>query len=176
MLSIARRALDRIAMAANVCGTLVVLALVVIVNTDVVARGVFSAPFRGSVEVVQFSMVLIVFLQLPDVVRVDRLTRSDGLLTVMANRRPAAACWLSKMINAISAVLMALIAYAIWPEFVDAFETGDYFGTPGVFTAPWWPVKLAIFFSAVLCCMIWIGKVLAGESEKADIEKNQADV
>jgi len=52
MLSIARRALDHIAMAANVCGTLVVLALVVIVNTDVVARGVFSAPFRGSVEVV----------------------------------------------------------------------------------------------------------------------------
>jgi TRAP-type C4-dicarboxylate transport system permease small subunit len=160
MVSTARRALDRIAMAANVCGTLVVLALVVIVNIDVIARGVFSAPFRGSVEVVQFSMVLIVFLQLPDVVRVDRLTRSDGLLTMMGNRRPVAARWLSKIINAVSAMLMALIAYAIWPEFVEAWETGDFFGTPGIFTAPWWPVKLAIFFSAVLCCLIWLCKVL----------------
>ncbi len=162
-------------MAANVCGTLVVLALVVIVNTDVVARGMFNAPFRGSVEVVQFSMVLIVFLQLPDVVRVGRLTRSDGLLMMMGNRRPAAAAWLSRSIDALSAMVMALIAYAIWPEFVDAFETGDYFGTPGVFTAPWWPVKLAIFFSAALCCLIWIGKVLGGSATAGTGEANRHD-
>ncbi len=175
MLATARKALDRIAMASNVCGTLVVLALVVIVNVDVISRGVFSAPFRGSVEVVQFSMVLIVFLQLPDVVRVDRLTRSDGLLSMMVGRRPMAARWLSKVINAISAVLMALIAYAIWPEFVEAWETGDFFGTPGVFTAPWWPVKLAIFFSASLCCLIWIVKVL-DDGPKAGLALDRSDV
>lgn len=175
MLGTVRRGLDHIATAANVCGTLVVLALVVIVNIDVISRGVFSAPFRGSVEVVQFSMVLIVFLQLPDVVRVNRLTRSDGLLSVMAGRRPAAAAWLSRLINAVSAVLMAMIAYAIWPEFVEAWETGDYFGTPGVFTAPWWPVKLVIFFSATLCCLIWAGKVLVGESKTDDIDASRPD-
>ncbi|MEM7045767.1 MAG: TRAP transporter small permease subunit [Pseudomonadota bacterium] len=176
MLSLTRSVLDRIAMAANVCGTLVVLALVVIVNVDVVARGVFSAPFRGSVEVVQLSMVLIVFLQLPDVVRVNRLTRSDGLLTVMGHRRPEIARGLSKIINAVSAILMALIAYAIWPEFVEAWDTGDFFGTPGVFTAPWWPVKLAIFFSAALCCLIWIAKVL--DDGRSDVQSmhDRADV
>ncbi|MFT6273786.1 MAG: TRAP-type C4-dicarboxylate transport system permease small subunit, partial [Dinoroseobacter sp.] len=79
---------NAVAMAANVAGTLIVLALVTIVNFDVVARGVFHAPFRGTYEVVQFSVVLIVFLQLPDVVRVDRLTRSDGFLNVIHNRRP----------------------------------------------------------------------------------------
>jgi len=175
MLSIARRAFDRIAMASNVCGTLVVLALVVIVNVDVVSRGVFNAPFRGSVEVVQFSMVLIVFLQLPDVVRVNRLTRSDGLLSIMMRKQPEIASWLSRVIDAVSAVLMALIAYAIWPEFVEAWETGDFFGTPGVFTAPWWPVKLAIFFSAVLCCLIWIGKVLGGSAAAGTDDASLAD-
>ena len=162
-------------MAANVCGTLVVLALVVIVNVDVVSRGVFSAPFRGSVEVVQFSMVLIVFLQLPDVVRVDRLTRSDGLLLVMADRRPVIARWLSKIINAISAILMALIAYAIWPEFVEAWETDDFFGTPGIFTAPWWPVKLAIFFSACLCGLIWLAKVLDNDQPVASPTQDRSN-
>jgi len=152
MLFTLRRGLDHIAMAANICGTLVVLALVIIVNIDVVARGIFSAPFRGSVEVVQFSMVLIVFLQLPDVVRVNRLTRSDGLLSILMRKRPEIADGLSRVINAISAALMALIAYAIWPEFVEAWETSDFFGTPGVFT-----------------------KVLAGQSSAADIEKNRAD-
>lgn len=176
MLRSAQKGLNAIAMAANVLGTLVVLALVVIVNTDVVSRGVFNAPFRGSVEVVQFSMALIVFLQLPDVVRVNRLTRSDGLLTVLGDRRPAAAAWLSRIIDGVSAVLMALVAYAMWPEFVDAWETDDYFGTPGVFTAPWWPVKFVIFFSAVLCCLIWIGKVMGSESGTSDLEEKHADV
>jgi len=71
---------ERVSMGANAIGTLCVLALVVIVNYDVVARGVFNNPFMGAVEVVQFSLVFIVFLQLPDVVRVGRLTRSDGFL------------------------------------------------------------------------------------------------
>lgn len=176
MLLNVERGLKRIAMAANVCGTLVVLALVVIVNVDVVARGVFDSPFRGSVEVVQFSMVLIVFLQLPDVVRVNRLTRSDGLLAVMGHRNPNVARWLSKLINGISATLMGLIAYAIWPEFIEAWETDDFFGTPGVFTAPWWPVKLAIFFSAVLCCLIWLAKVVNADRSTDDLNQRGSDV
>ena len=49
------------AMAANAAGTFVVIALIAVVNYDIVARNVFNRPFLGAVEVVQFSMVLIVF-------------------------------------------------------------------------------------------------------------------
>jgi len=66
------------------------------------------------------------------------------------------------VIDLVSALLMALIAIAMWPEFVEAWQTGDFFGTPGIFTAPWWPVKLAIWFSATLCCLIWAGKAILG--------------
>ena len=148
-----------VATASNVAGTLVVLGLVVIVNFDVVARGVFNAPFRGAVEVVQFSMVLIVFLQLPDVCRVNRLTRSDGLLTMLSTSRPRAASILRRTINLLSATMMTLIAIAIFPEFLDMWETQDFFGVPGVFTAPWWPLKLVIFGSAALCAVIFALKV-----------------
>lgn len=79
---------NTIAITANTIGTLMVLCLVVVVDYDVIARGVFNKPFGGAVEVVQFAMVLIVFLQLPDVVRVNRLTRSDGFLAVMQPRFP----------------------------------------------------------------------------------------
>lgn len=152
---------SRVAIGANAIGTLVVLGLVAIVNFDVVARGVFNAPFLGAVEVVQFSMVLIVFMQLPDVVRVNRLTRSDGFLVVLGEEYPGFAGMMRHVIDAISAVFMTLIAIAIWPEFVEMFETRDYFGVPGVFTAPWWPIKLVIFLSAVLSALIFICKVLA---------------
>ncbi len=149
-----------IAISANAAGTLVVLLLVLVVNYDVVARGIFNKPFLGAVEVVQFSMVLIVFLQLPDVVRVGRLTRSDGFLTVLEGRHPKAGKTIRRIINFISGIFMALIAIAIWPEFTEMFETRDYFGIPGVFTAPWWPIKLTIFLSAGLCTLIFLLKVL----------------
>lgn len=145
---------------ANVAGTLVVLALVVIVNYDIVARGLFNQPFRGAYEVVQFSMVLIVFLQLPDVIRVDRLTRSDGLLFLIGDKYPQAASVLRRVINTGSSIIMALIAIAIFPEFLDMWETQDFFGVPGIFTAPWWPIKLTILCSAALCALIFALKVL----------------
>jgi TRAP-type C4-dicarboxylate transport system permease small subunit len=154
------RIANGIAISANAAGTLVVLLLVLVVNFDVVARGVFNRPFLGAVEVVQFSMVLIVFLQLPDVVRVGRLTRSDGFLTLLEGRHPQAGKTVRRIINFVSGSFMALIAIAIWPEFTEMWESKDFFGIPGVFTAPWWPIKLTIFLSAALCVLVFYLKVM----------------
>ena len=158
---------DRIAEIANAIGTLVVLGLVAVVNYDVIGRETARGPFMGAVELVQFSMVLIVFLQLPDVVRVNRMTRSDGFLSIASKRWPTLARLLGRAINLIACVFMTLIAVAIWPEFVEMFETRDFFGVPGVFTAPWWPIKLVIFLSAVLCSVLFAFKVVFGETLNA---------
>jgi len=171
------RLVSRIAIVANALGTLVVLGLVAVVNYDVVARGVFHQPFHGAVELVQFSMVLIVFLQLPDVVRVNRLTRSDGFLSITGDRWPAIATFMNKFINLIAGVFMLLVAIAIWPEFLDMWETKDYFGVPGVFTAPWWPVKLVIFLSASLCFILFFLKLVLPEPKiKFVSTESRADV
>lgn len=160
-----RKISDGVAITANTVGTLVVLGLVMIVNYDVVARSFFNTPFRGTYEVVQFSMVLIVFLQLPDVVRVDRLTRSDGFLVVLGHHFPSIAAFMRGVINAISAILMTLIAIAIFPEFLKMWDSQDFFGVPGIFTAPWWPVKLTIFLSATLAAVIFVIKILGGDEK-----------
>ncbi len=160
--SAVRKLIDGVAISANAVGTLVVLGLVCIVNYDAIARSFFNSPFLGAVEVVQFSMVLIVFLQLPDVIRVGRLTRSDGLLGLVVRRNPKAGTLLSRAIDLFSLTFMVIIAIAIWPEFLEMWETQDFFGIPGVFTAPWWPVKLVIFLSACLCAMHFILHVLKG--------------
>ncbi|RMH46643.1 MAG: TRAP transporter small permease [Alphaproteobacteria bacterium] len=166
VLRVLSAAASRLATAANAAGTLVVLGLVVLVNYDVVARGLFHAPFMGAVELVQFSMVLIVFLQLPDVVRVSRLTRSDGFLLILGPRMPRTARVLEFAIEAVSAGFMTLVAVAIWPEFTEMWASRDYFGIPGVFTAPWWPIKLVVFLSAALCAVLFAFK-LAGAGRHA---------
>ena len=169
-MSLARIA-SGLAMAANAAGTFAAIALIAVVNYDIVARGLFNKPFLGAVEVVQFSMVLIVFLQLPDVIRVGRLTRSDGFLSLMRRRNPPAGRFLSRAIDLVSGVFMVLVAIAIWPEFLEMWETNDFFGVPGVFTAPWWPVKLVIFLSACLCTIHFLLHILmAPLDETAPLE------
>jgi len=191
------------AMAANAIGTAVIFGLVAIMNADVFARGVLNAPLRGVVEIVIFSLVLIVFLQLPDVVRSNRLTRSDGFLVLLRARRPVIADVLARIIDATAAIFMGLIAWTVWPEFTEAFETChffsqpefgapptgefwvdlkaafarcEYFGTPGIFTAPWWPARLAIAFSVTLCAIIFAFKVLIGHRPLAAVDKREAPV
>ncbi len=158
----AARFMAAIAQVANAAGTLVVLGLVVLINSDVVARNAFNAPFAGTYEAVQFLMVMIVFLQLPDVVRINRLTRSDGFLGLIAGRRPAIARFAARIIDGASACFMAVIAYAMWPEFQRSWSEDMYFGTPGIFTAPYWPIHLVITFSAALCALIFLTKSISG--------------
>ncbi len=193
----ARKFAVRLATFSNAVGTAVLFILVAVMNVDVVSRGVFHAPFRGVVEVVIFSLVLIVFLQLPNVVEGGRLTRSDGFLMLMRQRNGRFAGALSRMIDLIAGVFMAMIAWTMWPEFVEAFEschfftqpefgappTGelwadlkaafgrcDYFGTPGILTAPWWPAKLAIFFGVTLSAILFAFKALFGLEPPAKTE------
>ncbi len=164
-LTAVKKLVDGVAISANAVGTLVVLALVLIVNYDAIARSFFNNPFLGAVEVVQFSMVLIVFLQLPDVIRVGRLTRSDGLLGIVASRNLAAGRLMSRVIDLFSLTFMCIVAIAIFPEFIEMWETQDFFGIPGVFTAPWWPIKLVIFLSACLCALHFILHILHQPAE-----------
>jgi TRAP-type mannitol/chloroaromatic compound transport system permease small subunit len=179
-----------VAIIANVSGAFVLLALVAIMNVDVISRNLFNAPFRGVVEMVIFSLALIVFLQLPDVVRTGRFTRSDGFLGLIRERSPVFYEWLSRFLNAVSFVFMCMIVWTVWPEFTESFEschffsqpefgpapTGyiwtdlkaamlrcDYFGTPGILQAPWWPVRFAIAFGCAWAAILFLFKTILGE-------------
>lgn len=181
-----------VAMIANAVGTLVIFALVAIMNVDVFSRSLFNQPIRGVFEVVIFSLALIVYLQLPDVVRSNRLTRSDGFLMLSQARFPRFGDVLTRGIDLLAGIFMAMIAWATWPEFVDSYgscrfvlgpEFGgpidgglwaqfvagwgrcEYYGTPGIFTTPWFPVKFAIAFSTTLCAVIFFFKVVLGHGK-----------
>ena len=192
-----------LAIITNTIGTLVIFALVAVMNVDVIARGIFNSPLRGVIEVVIFSLILIVFLQLPDVVRSNRLTRSDGFLVLAETQFPKFGNILSRTIDFAAFIFMALIAWTVWPEFLesiescgfisgpefggpvegglfarvfDAFGRCEYFGTPGIFTAPWWPAKLAISFSVSLCAIIFLFKVILGNRNPVLVDDGESPV
>lgn len=144
----ATRLLFRVLAAFNVAGALLVIALLVIINTDSLSRTFLSVSFLGVTEVVELSLVAIVFLQLGDAVRSGRLTRSDGLLTLLGERAPRLRASLHALFDLIAAAFMALIVAGGVPRAIESYQRGEFKGTAQLFTVPEWPVKLIIVAGA----------------------------
>ena len=126
----------------NALGTLWIIALMLLINTDVLGRNLFNAPVRGVAELVGLSIVGIVFLQLADTLHSGRFTRADVLLARLKASRPVLAARLQALYHLVGAALMGIILWAAWQPLVDAIRIRQYVGAIGDFTAPVWPVRL----------------------------------
>ena len=71
---------DRVVAFLNAFGSVWVLGIVVLICTDSFGRSFFNKPFDGVNEIVAVSMAFVVFCQLADTIRLDKLTRSDSYL------------------------------------------------------------------------------------------------
>jgi TRAP-type mannitol/chloroaromatic compound transport system permease small subunit len=134
--------LHRLTGAMNALGTLWIIALMVLINADVLGRNLLAAPVRGVPELVALSIVGIVFLQLADTLRVGRFTRADVLLGRLALTRPRLCDALHAAYHAVGAVLMGVILWASWQPLVDSVRIREYVGAIGDFQAPVWPIRL----------------------------------
>jgi TRAP-type mannitol/chloroaromatic compound transport system permease small subunit len=134
--------------ALNAIGTVWIFFLMVLINSDVVGRAAFNAPVLGVPEMVQFSIVGIVFLQLAHTLRIGALTRSDVLIGALLRRRPRVGHALQVVYHLTGAVLFALIFKTTWPLMIRAFQDGDFFGATGVFQLVIWPLKVIMLIGA----------------------------
>jgi len=139
-----RQGVDAITQALNIAGTLLIVAVMLLVNADVIGRGAFDAPVSGVPEMVSMSIVAIVFLQLAQTFRMGRITRTELLLGWLDRRAPRARDGLELLFTLGAIALVWQIIAASWPLFRKAWERGTFEGTIGDFIAPVWPVKLII--------------------------------
>lgn len=144
-----RRGVDAITQALNVAGTLLIVAVMLLVNGDVIGRGAFDAPVSGVPEMVSMSIVAIVFLQIAQTFRMGRLTRTELLLGGLERRHPRTRQGVEVIFSLAAIALVWQIIAASWPLFRKAWERGTYEGTIGDFIAPVWPVKLIIVIGCV---------------------------
>lgn len=154
------RGLDAATAGANVLGTLLIVGLVLIICIDVIGRETIGAPLPGVPEMVSLSIVAIVFLQVPQALKAGRLTRSDGLITLLAQRRPRAAALLETLFELAGVFVMAAIMFAHWPILTRAIARQEFIGSVGNVTFPVWPVKLAILIGASLLLAQFLARIL----------------
>jgi TRAP-type C4-dicarboxylate transport system permease small subunit len=140
----------------NVAGTALVLVLVTIITCDSLARTFFARPILGVPEFVELSLVAIVFLQLADAVRAGRITRSEGMLNLLADRLPRVRAGLSAVFDLLGAAFMALIVAGGIPRFFQAWHGSEFKGTAHLFTIPTWPVRLIIVIGATAAAIAFL--------------------
>ncbi len=143
-----RRFVDAVTTGLNVLGTLLIVAIMVLVNSDVIGRTLFDAPVSGVPEMVSMSIVAIVFLQIAQTFAKGRLTRTEALPGFILNRAPRLHAALEVLFALAAMGLIAVMLRASGPLFVKSWVRGTFEGTIGDFTAPIWPVKLIILIGS----------------------------
>lgn len=140
----------------NNVGTALIFVMVVMINVDVFSRFLFNSPIDGVTELVELSIVAIVFLQLPDAIRAGRLTRSEGVYSKLQNSHPRLAHWLGAFFDLAGAVFFVTIIMGAIPRLVDAWQRNYFAGNRGIFVVPVWPVRLILVIGAVTSVIVFV--------------------
>ena len=134
-----------------------VFILAVVILIDVVGRIVFSQPLPGTKEVLQNSVIAVTFLQIPLAIYSGSMLRT----TLIHELMPA---FVKKLFRtfafALGFILFVAIAYASFPEVMDAYRIGEYEGE-GSLRIYTWPIRLLIVVTAVYAAVTYLTMMVA---------------
>ena len=137
-------------------GSLVIFALLLLINYDVLSRFLLDRPVAGVPEVAELAIVVIVFLQVAYAVGSGRFIRSDEFHKLITRRAPRLGNLIAALCELAGAGLVAVLCAGTVPVFLDSWQNDRYMGNPGVFTAPVWPVQLTIIVGSGLTAVIFL--------------------
>ena len=140
----------------NAAGSCWIVVLMILINVEAIGRSAFNKPIIGVIEMIEISIIGIVFLQLADSLRRGVLTRSDGLFNQLLKKNIVAGYILAVLTYAIGAVFMGLIIWGSVPYLIDAWKNNYYIGVEGMFTAPVWPIALIIVIGVAVTMVQFI--------------------
>jgi TRAP-type C4-dicarboxylate transport system permease small subunit len=124
-------------------GTLALIAMMLATTADVVLRAAVNQPIRGVVDMVEITMLLVVFLGLPDAfLRGEQVT--VDVIDHLASRRVVATLRVAGAV--LSALFLALLATNIVQPLLDAWRFGDRKADL--------PVPLYPLVALVLVCLV----------------------
>jgi len=150
---------DRAVFVLNAFGSLWVLLIVILICSDSFGRSLFNHPLDGVNELVAVSMAFIVFCQMPDTVRLAKLTRSDTYLPRLQASRRLAARMLVCGFDALGLAVMVAIVVGTTPLLIESIERGYYVGEQGIFTIPEWPVKAMVVLGSTATALCFANRL-----------------
>ncbi len=125
----------------------------ILISVDILLRFIFNSPLSGTTEIVEISIVTILYLQLAHTLKVGRVTRSDALYSRILRKWPPIGNTLGILFHLAGVGLMVAIVLGGGPKWLQAYHGGHFVGNTGVFTFPEWPQR---FVLVIGCAMLGI--------------------
>jgi len=147
--------LARLTSVLNSAGTFWVFCLMFLICADVVARGAFDRPINGVAELVGYSIVATVYLQLANTLHVGRFTRAAMVIDGLEARRPVAAAVYNGLFSLIGVAVFALIANGAWYKLAEAWPDLR-FGNAESFSILVWPLRAIVLVGATLTAVEYL--------------------
>lgn len=133
----------------NSVGSVWIFALMFLICADIIARAALNAPIRGVSEIVAYSLVGAVFLQLAHSLHVGRFAKAEMFIEPLARRRPIPAAIYNAIFSAAGVFVFYLIAFGTLSKLEEAWPDLK-FGVEGDFTILVWPLRVIILFGAAM--------------------------
>lgn len=141
----------------NAIGTLWMFAIMFMILADIFGRNIFNQPLAGVPELVAYSLVGAVFLQMANTLYSNRFVRAEPLIDALDRHRPAAASVFNLVFNLAGIAVFALIVGQLLPLFLEEYAdpVTHSAGNEGVFTIANWPLSLVIVIGATLTGIVY---------------------
>lgn len=123
-----------------------------LVVADVVGRGAFNAPVKGTPEIVSMSIVIICFLQASYAIRSGGMLSVDLLPSLLPPRAREA---LLAVASLLGVAFFAVIVYGGWDPLLHAWNSGEYEGE-GALRVPTWPARFCVILGAGLAALNYL--------------------
>ncbi|MDC7785688.1 TRAP transporter small permease [Rhodoplanes sp. TEM] len=135
---------------------LIIFALGFLVVADVVGRGVFNSPVKGTPELVSMSIVIVCFLLAAHAVQSGGMLKADVLVGAFGARGQA----FSELVSGVLGVLFfGLIVWGGFGPALNAFVVGEYEGE-GALRVPAWPARFVVVIGSALVVLIYLAKLV----------------
>jgi C4-dicarboxylate transporter, DctQ subunit len=125
---------------------LMIFLLSFLVVADVIGRGAFNSPVKGTPEIVSMSIVIICFLLAGYAVQSGGMIYTDILVGMFGIRGQAFAQLLSAVLGIL---FFGLIVWGSYEPTLHAWTSGEYEGE-GALRVPVWPARSIVLIGAAL--------------------------
>ena len=143
MLDILNARLARVLLAA---AAVLIFFLGFLVCADVFGRAIFSAPVKGTPEIVSMSIVIICFLLAGYAVQSNGMIHTDVFSGIFGFRGLASAKLLSSVLGI---MFFGLVVWGSYEPTMHAISSGEYEGE-GALRVPVWPARIVVLIGSIL--------------------------
>ena len=145
------RRFELIARFSNDLAAIWLILIAVIIVGDVVGRGLFDQPLRGTDEIIANSVVSILFLQMPLTIFDKTMIRATLVYDQLAKIGQK---FIDTLVCLTGVALYAGIAFGGWENMILGWQIGEAEGS-GALEVPVYPARTIIVILSMFCAMIY---------------------